>query len=199
MVDLSSSPFKEILITLVTATLAVTAYFAMRKIERKNSSEIIDRQTKLLALHKTLKAEGVSVGDLEKLEQDLNNKRRDIHKIEDQVAADVHRARLFDGPLPGQSQSEMNYLAAADLQIADAMLDKALAEAEMHCQPDEVPKLQLAQSAWKTFANAEAAYRSLFCKGGTMYPTVFSSELERLTVSRIAELKAHVEWQKSML
>jgi uncharacterized protein YecT (DUF1311 family) len=198
VVDLSSSPFKEILVTLITATLAVTAYFAVRKIERKNSIETIDRQTKLITLHKTLKAEGLSVKDLEMLEQDITNRRRGIQKIEDQVAADVHKARL-DGPLPGQSQSEMNYLAAADLRIADAMLEKALAEAEMHCQPDEVEPLHAAQVAWTTFAQAEAAYRSLFCKGGSMYRTVYPSELERLTISRIAELKAHVEWQKELL
>ena len=56
-----------------------------------------------------------------------------------------------------------------------------------------------AQEAWQRYSEDEARFRASVVKGGTMYPGLYASELERLTVARIAEVREHTEFLRSVL
>jgi hypothetical protein len=138
------------------------------------------RRAKILELHGQLKSEGMAGADLDKLEDDLTKRRKARRQVEDQVAAEVAQKRIvYEGPCPGGSQSEMNRLAQADVDTANALLARALLELEMHSSTEEHARLRAAQESWNTYATVEAAYRAAWVVGGSMYPGVNRSELEQ--------------------
>lgn len=190
---LSDSPWREILLLLAGAGLACVGYFGKRWLEGASRTVRLDRRRKLLALHKELKSEGMTVTDLDSLEQELTTRRKVARQIEEQVAAEIAEA-----PRPGETQADMNVLAEADLDVSKAMLAKAVRELEIHASPDELEQLSKAQRAWQRYADTEAISRAAFYTGGSMYPMVYSYELEQITVARIADLRTRLEWLKEM-
>ena len=192
MIDLAASPWKEVLIFALGCLVASIAFFAKRRIEGKGQAELLDRRAKVLAVHKSMKEEGLSLADLNRVEDELTRRR----EIEDQVVAEVANLAA-EGPAPGETQAEMNVLAAADLAVAEAMLEKTLVEARMHCS--DVPEaLEEAQAAWRVYAEKEASYLASTFEGGSMYGMIVKTELERLSVVRIADLRKHLEWLRSL-
>ena len=201
VLDFSSSPWKELATAIAVAAIAAGGYVGKRRIERKGDADALERRTKALALHKGMKEAGLTFDDLEKIEATSTKdfKRKRLHEVENQIAQAVHDRRATSGPGPGQSQSEMNHIAAADLKIAEAELERALLEAEMHCEDDEErAALQASQEAWKAFSTVEAKYLAQRISQGTIYPTIYLPEIERITIARAAQLKAHVEYLGSL-
>lgn len=194
MINLNESPYRELLLALALPGVAGIAYFFKRWYEGTAFSSQLDKRAKLLAIRKDLTAEGLTIADLDKFEGELTKRRKNIHQIEDEVVAELADQR--DGPRPGETQGELNILAGADLEISQALLAKALRELEMHCE--DLPLVQSAQKAWEKYAKAEAKYRASYCEGGSMHPLIYCSELESLTVARIADVRARTEWLKSL-
>jgi uncharacterized protein YecT (DUF1311 family) len=201
MVNLSNLPWKEIFLviatSLTTAVVGGVAYLIRRRIEGSSGASQLERRSKVLALHKELKTEGMTISDLDRLEDELSRRRKVAHRIEDQVAAELAQQRNWQ-PAPGQSQAEMNILGGADLEISRAMLARAVLELEMHHGSSGVELLRAAQEAWEVYANAEAKFGASMFEGGTAYPTIFLSELERLTVSRVAQIRSHTDYLRKL-
>lgn len=185
-------PWKELGLLVAGGMLASVGYIAKRWVEGKSSSEIIERKTKALVLHSSLKDAGISLSELELFEAELTRRRQ----VEDEVTAELHES--LQAVAPEETQAGMNRIAGADLQIANAMLEKALTEAEMQGDGAYAKQLNDSQKRWKAYAESEAAYRAAIFEGGTVYPTIHLTELEQLTVRRIADLRAHVKWLKSL-
>jgi uncharacterized protein YecT (DUF1311 family) len=186
----------------VTSAAWVIGYFARRRIERTAEKDAIDLKTKALDLYLKRQGANLSAADVDKLTADVS-RREHVREIEDRVASEVAenstQARHQEGPRPGETQADLNVLSAADLRVARAMHDRTLAEAEIHCGDSEqsLRILRASQAAWEAYATAEAEYLAFPEQGGTLYPTILHSVLERLTIARIADLKAHIEWLKS--
>ena len=197
MVELATLPLKELGLLAVGSLLTSLAYFIKRWIEKKPLADVLERRAKALALHKSLKEQGLSLDDLDELEKDLTRRRRKVRDIEDEVSKELSELR-YDGPKPGESQSDMNRLASADTDVANALLERVIIEMAMVCGDEQEPKLRSSQEAWQKYAVAEAKFRSSIFEEGTVYPTMYLSEIERLTVARIADLRAHLAWLKSL-
>jgi uncharacterized protein YecT (DUF1311 family) len=158
-----------------------------------------------LALRKSFKDRGITIDDLGEFTSKVTAyRRRRTHEIEDEVATEIEKQQMErprlqnSGPLPTQSQAEMNCLAAADLDIAPAILSRTLTEAEMYAEAHGLLHLGEAQKAWEAFAEVEARRRASHCEGGSMHPGIYSCELKRLTIARIADLQEQIEWLKAL-
>ena len=188
---------QDILMFLFGAAVAVIAYFGKRLIEGRPHLDRLERRGKALALHKDMKTEGLTVDDLDTLETDLTARRRKkLQRIEDNVNAELKEQSLRPGP--GETQAEMNVLTQADLHVSRAMLTKELLSLETHAGPDHWDGLVNVQKQWEEYAEAEARWVASWHEGGSIYPLVYLAELNRLTVSRIAEVRLQTDWMKNM-
>jgi uncharacterized protein YecT (DUF1311 family) len=197
MIDFTLSPWKELAVLLATSAFGIVGYIAKRTIEKKKNTDALDFKKKALDLHKLLQAEGLTLDDLHQIEQSMTQRKSSKRAIEDNVTTQV-TIMSTKTPLPGETQSDMNRLRFADVDIAESLMQKALLEAEMHCNELEACKLRAAQDAWKAYSVAEAEFRSQSFEGGTMYPLMYASELEGMTIARIAELREYVEWVRKL-
>ena len=176
-----------------TALVGGAAYLIRRRIEGTAASSMLDRRTKVLTLHKTLKEAGLSVEDVDAFDAELTRRIAKGAK-EDEVAAELAQ---MAGPGFGESQAEMNILAGAELNIARAVMNKALEELKMsNCNTELADQ---SQRAWTRFAEKEARLKASVVEGGSMYPLVYAAELERLTIARIADVREHTEYLRSIL
>lgn len=185
-------PWREIVSAGGGALLLALAYLAKRWWQGDHVSETLDRYTRALDLHQRLKSEGISTADLDALQSDLMKTKRK-RQIEDEISLEI----LEQGPRPEETQGGMNRAATADLEIARAKLEKALVELDMYLAGEQGALLKGTQQGWSAYAEAEACLVAARFETGSIYPLVYAKELERLTVARIADLRAHLEWIKS--
>lgn len=198
MVDITASPWKELLVALVTTVVTSIFFLAKRRIEGSAATEQLERQSALLDVRKKLRESGLTVKDLRSFEDELT-KRHKKNDTEDEVAAELAlgRSSSVDGSVIGETQAEMNILAGADLDIIRAMMAKAMHELVISasCNGDS---FETSQKAWERYAKAEARARSVFCEGSSMYPSHCTAALKELTVSRIADIREQIKYLRSM-
>ena len=188
---------REVAIFVGGAALSMGAYFARRWIQGDYAKEALERYSKTLDLHQALKASGLSVSDLDGMQGRLTDRRRRTRQIEDAVAHEVV-ADQSDDPSPGKSQDAMSALATADVQISRAKMKRALSELSFIIDAADVGELEASQKAWATYSEAQARLMASPHAGGSIYATIYASELEAPIVARIADLRAHLERLKSM-
>lgn len=89
------------------------------------------------------------------------------------------------------TQAEMNAVAADNTSKAKESLAAILAAVDPH---DENAELKASQAAWESFCDRHAE----FCSGinrpatGSMAPLLYSSEVEKMTRSRIEQLELYL-------
>jgi uncharacterized protein YecT (DUF1311 family) len=194
LLELLDITWRDLGLVALSAGVGSVGYLLTRRIERKPDKDRLELRSMILDLHTRLKAQGMTVTELDELGTALTERRKATRKIEDEVDAEL-AVRLAYEPRPEDTQAGMNQIAAADLKISRAMLAKLLTELEMYSEGES---LKHAQKSWEAYAEAEARHRSSLYEGGTVYPLMYASELQSLIVSRIAELRAHLEWLKSL-
>ena len=195
--DLSSIPLKDLTVLALGGFLGVGAYFAKRRIQGDKTKERLEHFGKALDLRQKLKAEGLTADDLQStidLVLATNTKRR---SIEDRVTGEIVRQKIeIDGPV--LCQTEMNFVAAMDLKIADARLERTLFDLKKHLGREKDSLIEESQTAWQNYAVAQSKLDALYCEGGTMYPTVRRASQEAITVKRIAEIEELLEYLKTL-
>ena len=88
------------------------------------------------------------------------------------------------------TQSAMNVRAFQDLQKADQELGELCANIALYLNDEEKNEFGAAQEAWAGFRELEAnSYANRHGRGGTIWPTLNSSEALTLTLLRFEELK----------
>lgn len=94
----------------------------------------------------------------------------------------------------GQTQAEMNAVARADFERADAQLNKTYQSVLAKLRDAESKqKLRETQRAWITSRDAEAARAAKEAEGGSMAPTLRYEAMTHLTQERTKELKAMLD------
>ncbi|MGL5251086.1 MAG: lysozyme inhibitor LprI family protein [Vibrionaceae bacterium] len=86
------------------------------------------------------------------------------------------------------TQLEMNECASQQFEIAEKKLNitykKVLAQLEEH----RVSKFKQAQANWQNYRKAECTYQASAYQGGSIYPLIYATCLERLTTQRRSDL-----------
>jgi uncharacterized protein YecT (DUF1311 family) len=94
------------------------------------------------------------------------------------------------------SQQMMNICAAEDYQAVDARLNTAYQDQISSADADGKRLLQVAQSAWISFRDAECAHSTAASTGGSIHAMEVSQCLTRLTNDRIKQLAASSNCQE---
>jgi len=179
------------------AVLAIIAgtigYFGRRFIERHGTSERLDRAAKVLDLHKRMQRHNLSPADLDEIEDRLLAKNQRIRIIEDQAL--LERAEDTKAIV---TQAEMNQQAMDAFGAADEKLNHLFARVNEALPNDLNSTFAKSQSAWTRYRDAQADLLAMQFEGGSMQPLVRASELERLTIARIAEIKDFIDEHEKM-
>jgi len=98
-------------------------------------------------------------------------------------------------------QTEMNVCAGEAFQQADAALNALYQEIKQRLAGDaETTTLFVAaQRAWLPFRDAECKFAAAGVTGGSIYPTIYASCLERLTIARVADFKIYLACEEGDL
>jgi uncharacterized protein YecT (DUF1311 family) len=182
---------------LLGACISGLGYLVKRFIEKKPESDTLDRQQKILEINKQLSEQGLSVADLNKLENALTGKSELIGKasklIENETKSLVEKT---DGEF--LSQAELHMRADTNLKIAKTKLEQTLNELSYKIEEIERDALLASQKAWEEYSAKQAESASISYRGGSIYPLIYLSELESLTVERAARLQVKLDELKRL-
>ena len=87
-----------------------------------------------------------------------------------------------------QTQGGMNAAAGKDFAKADAEMNVAYKKLIASVDAKAQSKLRTSQRLWLKFRDAEAEFRSMKVKGGSVYPMVYDNNKAAITRARTREL-----------
>lgn len=189
----------EILVPLVLLVLTGGGYLIKRRIEGARHAESIDKAAKLVALHAGMKEQGLTPESLMDFEKQLTMRRSKLRAIEDAVVIEVESKQhnpAFDSNTEQDeflSQVDMNEIASESLRVAQYVLDSTLDIVQDEMSESQVKAIWATQRNWKKYAEAQAELVASLVEGGSMQPMIYASELERITIQRIAELEDYIK------
>ena len=171
--------------------VCVAVGFLIQRILRKDSlSESLARTQQVLNINKELRDQNLSVSEIQDLQEKLTKRREAF------VRASETRKQLKPRPNEGDTQYELNVIAGANFQKADAELRIALVTLEGMLGPERALTLDASQKHWERFRDAQAEMVSSRYKGGSIMSLIRGQELELLTLERIEQLRRIVAGEK---
>lgn len=185
---------------LFTAIGAVVGYFGRRFVEKSARTEEIDRKAKLLDLHERMSKGNVTVEALTSFEEELLTKTRRLRTIEDRLLPNPSLPSIDVEDEPAlQTQSEMNQHAANRFAHTERELSGEVEAVEALLEGDALSKFTASHKQWLKYRQKQAELAASFYEGGSMQPLVQVSEMERLTISRIAEIQDFIQNHEGMI
>ena len=177
--------------------LAGMGYLLKRWIEKKPVVDAIERYQKLLSLTKELTEQKISLDDLEKLQTSLLKKSVAAENYAQSLKSEAKNLVEEKGK-EFRTQAEMNQQAVDSFRLADAKLKVALATLESLLSYKERDALREAQATWENYRSKQGEYAAKQYEGGSIAPLIFYSELESVTLARIAAIESEVEHSRSL-
>lgn len=178
----------------VGAVMAALGYFGRRFVEKSGSIESIERAGKLVTLHEDMQRLGLSVSDLNSLEEQFFTRRPRLRKIEDAIALEVRE----DGRMAFETQADMNANAGAAWKRSEEALNEVLARLKEILPADEFDEFWHVQEQWKAYSLLQAELYGKLFEGGSMRPMIVAGELERMTIQRTAELRDYLNMKNGL-
>ena len=182
--------FIEWILPLLASTIVglagVLLYFFKRKIERKRKFEDIEIHSKAIDLYDKLHKSGINAHKSAEFTDKITNfnKKKDI---ENRIINEIQdESFATDGKII--TQTSMNQIAAAELEIADAKLKSAIVKLKIHLDQPEIDKFDVIQSKWRKFAELQAFFIADRFKGGSIYSLIYCTELTSIIVERTSYL-----------
>ena len=174
------------------AAISAVGYFLKRMIEGKSRADVLEKQKRLLEINREMTQQGLAPEDMMTLERVLLGKAKTIATNIETIEG---RARPLTEKKGGEflSQAELNMRADANLKLAKAKMEQVLTELSFKLEDPEREALTTSQKAWEAYSHSHAGAESSIYRGGTIYPLIFLSELESLTVERAARLQARLD------
>ncbi len=179
-------------LVLLGALFSVVGYFIKRKVERRGVIDALDRHKKLLEINRHMNDQGLSIDDMRTLEVALTGKAEAIAKH----SLDFERdAKPLTEKRSGEflSQAELNLRADANLKISRAKLNLVYQELTFKLDDFEITVLRESQDVWEAYSVKQAEAESARYRGGSIYPLIYLSELDSLTVERAARLQTSLD------
>ena len=172
---------------LLGVALTWAFYFLQRRVERRRTTDTIERNQKLLALKQGLEGTNTSLDDLRRFESRLIGKAETAVRIADGYVAQAEQvARHVE--VEAISHDDMNQQAAAAFRRVDARLDERVAHLRRQLDGDSLATFESAHSAWLGFRERYARFISQSYSAGAIRPLIHAVTLESITAAWIAEL-----------
>lgn len=183
----------EVGLAIMAIVAGAVGYFGRRYVERRGTSERLERATKLLDLHERMERNNLSPADLDEIEDRLLAKNVRLRTLENQAL--LERASDSEKTV---TQAEMNEQAINAFVSSDVKLSEMLSAVHGDLPSDLAKNLERSQTAWKLYRDAQADLLARQFEGGSIQPLIRSSELERLTIARTAEIQDFYDEHKKL-
>jgi uncharacterized protein YecT (DUF1311 family) len=182
---------EQAILVVLGAALAWAFYFVQRHVERRRTTEAIDRSVKLLALKRTLEGSGTRLSDLQRFESGLVGKAQTAVEI-----ADGHVARAEEvmarGAASALRDDEFTAQARERLLLADARMRRAVARVRGQLDGEGEPAFDRAHAAWLDFRDRHAMFIAQCYARGPIRALIQAVTLESLTAAWTAELETQL-------
>ena len=179
--------FESLLPLAAGSLLTALGVLAKRRIERRGAHELLERRERLLAIHKAMNEQRVSVEDLTQLEAALTSRSAPRALPPAQEPGRLIQ-EVLSAPGPPMTQAEIIGHAASLADRADEELQQAFVNLRTSLSADRADLLQRSQDAWLALRVAHATYCASEYEGGSMSPLVYHLAFWDLTLKRTTEL-----------
>lgn len=183
---------EKVVLIIVGVLISGVGYLIKRAIEKKPESELLEKHKKLLEINKQMTEQQVTVEDLRKLEVALTGKSEAIAIYTKSIEEEV-TPLLEVKDSATMTQSEMNMVASSNFEAAKNRMNSILDVIVSELDGTEKSALLEAQRAWESYCLEQAEAAAISYQGGTIYPVIFFSEMESITVERAARLQVELD------
>jgi len=176
---------------LLGAALTWAFYFLQRRVERRRTTDAIQRNQQLLALKQGLEGANTSLDDLRRFESRLIGKAETAVRIADGYVTQAQAvARHVD--VETVTHDDMNQQAIAAFGRVDARLDGLVAHLRRQLDDDSLATFEDAHGAWREFRERYARFIAQSYSAGAIRPLIHAVTLESITAAWIAELETQL-------
>ena len=181
---------EKILYLLIGAAITWGLYFIQRRLERRKTTEVIERNQKLLNLKQGLEQASTSLDELRQFENRLIGKAEAAVKIAGRYVSQAGEvARRSDAVA---AHDDISQQAIADFQRVDARLDGVVAHLQGQLDGDNLAAFEQVHLAWLSFRERYARFIAQSYSGGSIQPLIHAVTLESITAAWIAELETQL-------
>lgn len=176
---------------LLGAALTWTWHLVQRRLERRGTSEAIERGAKLLALKQGLEGTNTSLEDLRRFESRLIGKAETAVRIADVYVAQAEDFARQDADTAA-GRDDMNRQAIAAFVAMDTRLRALVAHLRRQLDGDSLDAFDDAHAAWREFRERHARFVAHSYSGGSIRPLIHAVTLESVTAAWITELETQL-------
>ncbi|GAB3099737.1 lysozyme inhibitor LprI family protein [Lysobacter terrae] len=181
---------EKIVYLLIGAAITWGLYFIQRRLERRKTTEAIERNQKLLTLKQGLEQASTSLEELRLFENRLIGKAEAAVKIAGRYVSQAGEvARRSDALLV---HDDMTAQAVSDFQRVDARLDDAVVHLRKQLDGENLAAFEQVHLAWLSFRERYARFIAQSYSGGSIQPLIHAVTLESITAAWIAELETQL-------
>jgi hypothetical protein len=179
---------------LAGAVLTWAFYFVQRRIERRGTTEAIDRHQKLLALKQGLASANTSLDELRRFESRLIGKAEAAVRIADRYVSEVAEvARWSDAAF---DEDAVNARAIAAFQRVDARLDRLVERLRAQLDGHGLAAFDAVHLGWLGYRERYARFIAETYSGGAggraIQPLIHAVTLESITAAGITEIETQL-------
>lgn len=179
---------EQVLYLIVGAALTWTFYFVQRRVERRRSTDAIDRHQRLLALKQGLESADTSVEDLRRFENRLLGRAETAARLADSWFNKAEAlARHADDE--GTTVTDIDREAMAAVREADATLEVLVRHLRRQLDGEALQTFEQAHARWLEYRERYARFVAASYSGGALRPLIHAVTLESVTLAWINELE----------
>lgn len=181
---------EKIIYLLVGAAVTWGLYFIQRRLERRKTTEVIDRNQKLLNLKQGLDQASTSLEELRQFESRLIGKAEAAVKIAGRYVSQAGEVARHGDAIT--AQDDISTQAIASFQRADSRLADMVAHLRRQLDGENLAAFEEVHLAWLSFRERYARFIAQSYSGGSIQPLIHAVTLESITTSWIAELETQL-------
>jgi uncharacterized protein YecT (DUF1311 family) len=181
---------EKIVYLLIGAAITWGLYFIQRTLERRKTTEAIDRNQKLLNLKQGLEQTSTSLDELRQFESRLIGKAEAAVKIAGRYVSQAGEVARHGDAMT--AHDEISVQAIAAFQLVDAQLDRVVAHLHKQLDGADLNAFEQVHLAWLSFRERYARFIAQTYSGGAIQPLIHAVTLESITSAWIAELETQL-------
>lgn len=182
---------EQAFLVVLGAALTWAFYFVQRRVEKRRTTEAIERSQKLLALKRDLESAKTTVGDLQRFESGLVGKAQSAVEIADGIVSRAEEV-IERGAIEVLQDDEFTTQARERLLFADARMRRMVANVRAQLDGEALAAFDRAQEAWLVFRDRHALFVAQSYARGPIRALIQAVTLESVTAAWTAELETQL-------
>jgi len=181
---------EKIVYLLIGAAITWGLYFLQRRLERRKTTEVIERNQKLLNLKQGLEQASTSLEELRQFEGRLIGKAEAAVKIAGRYVSQAGEVARHGEAIT--AHDDLSIQAVAAFQRVDARLDGVVAHLRRQLDGDNLAAFEHVHLAWLAFRERYARFIAQSYSAGAIQPLIHAVTLESITAAWSAELETQL-------